>query len=83
MRWFIGKCIAIPLLVMMAIYHRLYFIIFHADLYSYANVTVTYPIAVLLTGTCWSQQSVYVLISVPRFVNVIVLLPQRRFTPLS
>lgn len=30
---------------------------FYADLYCYANATVTYPISVLLTGTSWSQQS--------------------------
>lgn len=55
---------------------------FYADLYCYANVRVTYPTAVLLTGTCWSQQSVEVLISVQWFANVIVLLPQQCLTAL-
>lgn len=48
---------------------------FYADLYCYANVTYTYAISVLLTGTCRSQQSVEVLISIKWFVNAIVLLP--------
>lgn len=52
------------------------FYYFYADLYCYANVRVTYPISVLLTGTSRSQQSVEVPISIQWFVNVIVPLPQ-------